>query len=159
VELNLTNILDFQLDETSLDQIIKWYENDHKEIKAMYTQTGLVRLQQAMQDQENEEVDAADRASHILMNHWNINPEKFEIVLDLIEFISEADLQAHEDPAHFLKLHKTRGNGINIADALIHLHDYVGENHRFSDDISDLYLATNAIVTEIERKVTNGLID
>lgn len=162
-ELTLDNILDFKIDESDLDNIIKWQTSENKDLKNTFEpnpiQHGLLRLKAAMNKQEQEELSAMDRASNAMLELWQANSLKFDIMINFIEFIINKDYESYNDAANYLTHHPVNGKGINIANALRHLDNYVNDDRRVNEDINDLMESMNSCVVEIERKIDNNLID
>ena len=153
IELTRQNILDCEIREEDLDQMIKWMTPEQT------IRQGMLSLKEAVNQQRREEIDAADRASKALMGLWILNDLKFEIVLEFVRRIIQGEVESVEDPASYLETHKNYGLGVNIAKALRALDRYAGDSRRTNENVEDLYEAMTACVTEVERKMVNGLID
>lgn len=160
VEINLDNILDFDIREEDLDLLNKWIESENSDIRQMYSPTApLNKLKQALHNHNMDEADALARGTEALHNLWHINNLKYDIIVNLINYLSEADLDSYADPGNYLRHHPSHGLGVNIAQALRALDNYASDNKRVSEDLADLYVAVEALVTEIERKITTNQVD
>lgn len=153
IEITLDNILDFDIQETDLDLMLKEDQSPTFEI------IGLEKLQEALNQQGMDEVDFSQRASEAVLGLFHANPLKAEILVDLANYLSDADLDSYEDIANHIRHHPTSGKGLNIAQALRALDSYNDDSRRTGEDMEDLFVALEAIVTEMERKIENGLID
>lgn len=163
-ELTVDNILNFKIEERDLDKLNKWIETKNEDIlrhqKPMEDPTqGLVKLQEAIYNQDQEEFKAMDRASSAMLELFHANRTQFEIVVKLAEYLKSESLESGNDLAYYLTLHPQNGKGINIARALRALDTYVSDNRRTNESVSDLYNAMGGIVVEMERKLSNNLID
>lgn len=162
VEITLNNLLDFQFHEEDLDLLNSWIESDNKDIKAEYEppiQQGLTKLRKAMDNQEQEEANAAGRAVDALMELYMTNTLQFEILLELATILVSENVNSMSDPAYGMTIHKTRGLGINIARSVRALGKYASDDRRTNERVEDLYDAIVGVVTELERKISNNLID
>lgn len=156
-EITLETILDFEIKEEDLDLLNGWIESGNSDIKAMYQP--LNKLTQALHSHEEDEAEALARATESLLHLWNINSLKFDIVVNLINYLAEADLNSYSDVANHIRHHPTQGKGVNITQALRALDHYNSDDRRSGEDLSDLYVAIEAMVVELERKIENNLID
>ena len=77
----------------------------------------------------------------------------------LINYLIEEDLDGYNDIAGWMRQHPTKGLSLNISKALQALDRYAGDDRRTNEDMGDLYRAVEAVVTELERKISNDLID
>lgn len=154
VELTAKNLLDFHIEESDLDEIIKWSKNKNSDVKGVYEEP-LASLNRAMNNRNEEEEQASARAFDTIMTLWHVNPIKFDIILSIADRLVEEECSSHEDPANFLSLHPTDGRGVNISKAIRALDTYVCDNRKINNDIEDLYDAVSGCVQEIERTVIN----
>lgn len=146
IEITLDNILDFDLTEENLDVFLKPDTDIIFEPQQM--------IQNAMAQHEQEETDFAHRASGTIMDLWSINPMKAEILLSIAHCLTEVEMTSHEDPANNLR-YTSRGLGVNIAEALRSINRYSCDNKKINEDTSDLMVAIESLVVEIERNYNN----
>lgn len=156
VEITINNVLELSLVEEDIDQINKWSASDNADIKQMYAP--LRSLTQALHNHNQDEAEALAIGSEALLNLWHVNSLKFEIMVDIINYLADADLDSYSDVANHIRHHPTQGRGVNITQALRALDSY-NSDRRTGEDISDLYVAIEACITEYERKIENNLID
>lgn len=145
IEITLDNILDFDIQETDLDLMLKEDQSPTFEI------IGFEKLQEALNQQGMDEVDFSQRASEAVLGLFHANPLKAEILVDLANYLSDADLDSYSDPSNHLRFHPKYGAGVSLAKALQALDRYTCENRRISENIGDLFETMEACVTEIER--------
>lgn len=152
IELSRENILDFDIKEEDLDLI-----NEEIKQEVPVVEQGLIKLRDAMHQHDQDEATAADQTFYVMMNLWKANALKHQIVLDIAEHLTTTDLESYADPANYLRLHETKGLGLNIAQALRSLDRYAGDDRKTSEDLPDLFNAVEAIVVELERRYSNEL--
>lgn len=163
VEVTLDTILDLDILEEDLDSINKWIESGNTDLEKLYEPApmneGLKKLKKALHDQSQDEAEALAMGTQTIMNLWLANPDKFNVIMGLIEFLTESDLNSLSDPAFYIRLHPVDGKGVNITQALRAIDIYNSDDRRRNQDIRDLYAAMEALTTELERKFVNNLID
>lgn len=163
IEITLDNLLDFQFHEEDLDKLNTWIESDNKDIKAEYEQPpiqqGLTKLRKAMDNQEQQEEAAAGRALDVMMELYMTNTLQFEILLELASILVSENVNSMSDPAYGMTLDAKHGLGINVSRAVRALGKYSSSDRRNNERVEDLYDAVVGVVTEIERKAGNNLID
>lgn len=161
-EITLDTVLDYDITENDLDLLNQWIESGNRDIEDSYRpipNEGLQKLKQALHSHNQDEAEALAMATDSMMNLWSANPEKFSVMVSIIQFLTDADLDSYEDIAHHIRLHPVSGKGVNVAQALRAIDNYNSDDRRTNEDVSDLYMAIEALVTEAERKFTNDLID
>lgn len=161
-EITLDTILDFDIVEDDLDLMNQWIESGNKDIEQRYEPTipqGLNRLREALHNQKQDEAEALARATESMMHLWVANPDKFSVMVNFINFLTDADLDSLSDPANYIRLHPTDGKGVNIAQALRAIDTYNGDNRRTNENMVDLYIAMEALTVECERRYVNDLLD
>lgn len=161
-EINLDTILDHDIQEQDLDQMNKWLSDNNADIQRDYyqpTDQGLHKLKEALHNQGRDEAEALAIGTEVLMQLWHTNPDKYEVVVNLMQFLTDADLDSYADPGHYVRLHPVSGKGVNIVQALRAIDKYNCDDRRFNEDLADLYVAIEALIVEAERKISNGLID
>lgn len=160
VEITDTNILDFDIKEEDLDLLIQWSESKNEDIrKNFYQDEGLNKLRSALHNHVQDEAEALAHGTQALMELWQVNPDKFNVMVSVMQFLTEADLDSYMDAANYIRLHPVSGKGVNVAQALRAIDSYNSDNRRTSENIEDLYIAIEALVVECERKYSLGLID
>jgi hypothetical protein len=161
VEITLGNILDLDILEADLDLLNVWMSTGNKDLEQLYEEEPqpLNKLKKALHNHNQEEAEALAMGTNAIMNLWSANPLKFDIVMGLIEYLTEADFESYEDIANHIRHHPTSGKGVNISQALRALDRYNSDNRRVGEDIADLFIAAEAIITEMERKIGNNLTE
>lgn len=145
-EINIDNILDYDIAEEDLQIFL--HPND--DIFEQPPTIMIEGLQQQLEQSIEDEVDFSSRASDVVLSLFEINPVKAEVLIKVASFLLDSEMQSHEDAAYNLKL-SSKGLGLNIGAALIHLDRYSSEDRRTSECEEDLLEAIGAIVLEMER--------
>jgi hypothetical protein len=163
-EISLDNIIECKLQEEDLDKLNNWIESNNEDIRSLYKprdpiQQGLIQLGEAMQRQSQQEFNALKKAAEAMKNLLDINAIQFDIIVDFIEFLVKENYSSPSDPTYALSMHYKHGLGINISKALKYIDFYSSDSRRINEDVNDLKIAMAAIITEIDRKISNNLID
>jgi hypothetical protein len=159
VELTSTNLIHQNVSEEDLDHLIYWLTNKDSEMQAYLGKNEqpfnpLQIISMAMQQHDQEEVEAANRALNAMRNLWLVNNIQFETVVALAEALTEYSVEREEDKTSFLLLGKN-GSMVNIREALLALQRYSSDDRRTNGDEADVFEAVIALITELERKVLN----
>lgn len=156
-ELTAENILDFDIVEEDLELMNKWFESKGEDVftEEKFIPEGLTKLKEALHSHTQDESEALAYGTQTIMNLWVANPDKFNVMMDFIEYLTQADLNSYSEPSTYLRLHEKYGLGINVSKALEALNRYAGDDRRTNEDMDDLHRAMEAITVELERTIDN----
>jgi hypothetical protein len=146
VPISKKNIVSLDLSEDNLEVLVKWLENDNKDLKKFMgfgeEKNKLVRIS----SKEKEVADFVMSASEM----YQREPVVFEALQDLLVFITE---RGDEDSMESIDLSfsKEHGAGINISKSFNLLARYIGEDKRKSFMSEDLLEAIYTLLNEHAR--------
>lgn len=146
-EITLDTILDFDIKEEDLDLMVKWMNPSSPPAKA---EPGIQNILEALNEQQHNEAEALARGSEILMELYHTNTMKYNVMVEIMEYLVDSEIDQYRDITSWMRYHPTKGLPLNIATALQALDRY---NDDTDEDPDDLYEALSAIVIELERRM------
>ncbi len=151
-EVSLDTILDLNLQESCLDNIIKWIESDNQDLKRLLFQTTTkmppIEIIRIVNNAVNKEPQL-DGIIEALQELAGIDPLKFESIWELTDFLNSEMYEEVSIDAETLKNDPKHSSSINVYNAFQSLNKYIGANRKTNRDRIDLLKALSAILTEL----------
>lgn len=148
VEITIDNILDLDIQEEDLEIFL--HPNDDI-FQPQIMIEGLGDLQNQLEQSLKDEADFSSRASEVVLDLYQVNPIKAEVLLQFASLFLDSEMESHQDAAYDLRMSRD-GMSLNIGEALRSLDTYSGGDRRSNLDINDLLDAMVSIGTELERQ-------
>lgn len=167
-KISKSNIIQLNLREEQLNSILEWMDKDNIDVKkaiepnkqnqdvAKNIARGLMSLREAIEEHGASDNEARRRADQKMANLYMTNTDLFEIVLEIVDELHDADMARLEYP-HLMMALSEEGKGINVQQALIHLSDYMDSPKNGGDCRESILGAIMNLVSELERRTANQL--
>lgn len=159
--LTKENLLNHNLEETELDKIIKWMENDNEDIKPKRQETLPVPLSDFFSAIKKQSDDDKRLFREMAQSFEELNLHNTiycELVIELVKRLKDYSIDTVNDPASELELDADRGLSVNIARAMRDLRQYSLPVRSGGEVIEDLNDCLLAIFREKERLVLNRIL-
>lgn len=140
-EITKESILDFTIEETDLDNIIKWLSTNNKDL---LTTTNNLPAEVVDKVADNYEV-----AMDIMGSIFATNGELFDSVIDTLNHVHTNDMKEMSLAA--LLNFQEEGKGINCKEAITAIEQYLS-NTKKGDKVERIYEAIGALLKELQRK-------
>lgn len=159
-ELTINNILDFPIEESDLENMIKWLESDNADLKQAVLGPKIQEAQiiaiinKSMQPPQSEQdIEGFINSAEEL---HSLDPLAFEHIWALMDFILESmhSLPEGSFDADFIAK-GPQGAPINIYNAITCLNRYIGDNRKTNLEPEDLQKAMHHILSELIRAEVN----
>lgn len=152
-EITKSNLLNINLNETEVDKLHDWTQSNNDDLKGhpQPDEAGLIRLKNAMLEQEMEDKEYLENLFNVATKLLSVNSDYFKILIEIGDLMTESTLIEHDGPVEALSISET-GMSLNIGETLKALKSYTSNNRRTNLDREQLHDALMGIVRELNRR-------